>query len=94
MNEVKIVRMNSGEEVLCTIKSMDDQSVTIEDPTIIIPTQDRNIGLAPWMPYAETDGMFIKKDIIAFIIEPVMQLAEQFNSIHSKIVTPSQKIVY
>lgn len=93
MNEVKIVRMNSGEEVLCTIKSMDDQSVTIEDPTIIIPTQDRNIGLAPWMPYAESSTIVIKQSFIAFIISPVEQLAEQYRNIHSKIITPSQNLV-
>lgn len=94
MSDVKLVRLTSGEEILCTFKSETPDGIIIEDATVIIPTQERNIGLAPWMPYAETDGMFIKKDIIAFIIEPVKQLAEQFNSIHSKIVTPSQKIVY
>lgn len=94
MSEVKLVRLTSGEEILCTFKSESPDGITIEDVTVIIPTENRNIGLAPWMPYAQTDGMFIKKDYVAFILDPVEQLAEQHRSIHSKIVTPSQKIVY
>lgn len=93
MNNVKLVRLHSGEELLCTLIAESSDGITIEDITVIIPTQDRNIGLAPWMPYAETDGMFIKKDYVAFIIEPVEQLAEQYRSIHSRIITPTQKIV-
>lgn len=93
MSNVKIVRMTSGEEILCTIVSEDANHVVIEDPTIILPTQDRNIGLAPWMPYADTSKIEVKQSFVAFIVDPVPQLSEQYRSIHSKIITPSQKIV-
>lgn len=93
MNDVKIVRLTSGEELLCTIVDETQTEITIEDPTIIIPTQDRNIGLAPWLPYAEADKVTIRRDSVMFIVAPVGQLAEQYRSIHSKIITPSQKIV-
>lgn len=93
MNDVKIVRLTSGEELLCTIVDETQDSITIGDPTIIIPTQDRNIGLAPWLPYAESEKVTVRRDSVVFIIAPVEQLAEQYRSIHSKIITPSQKIV-
>ena len=93
MSDIKLVRLHSGEEILCTVTSMTRDNIIIEDVTVIIPTQDRNIGLAPLMPYAETNGMSIKLDYIAFMIEPVEQLAEQYRSIHSKIITPSTTIV-
>ena len=93
MSEVKLMRLNSGEEILCTIISQDEKQVRIEDPTVIIPTEDRNIGLAPWMPYAQTNGMSIKTDYVAFTVEPHPQLAEQYRSIHSKIITPPTSIV-
>lgn len=93
MNEVTIVRMTSGEEVLCTIKESTADHMIIENPTVIIPTPDRNIGLAPWMPYAETDTITIKQSFVAFTVTPVEQLATQYNQIHSKIITPNQKII-
>ncbi len=93
MNDVKIVRLTSGEEILCTVSNETESHITMEDPTIIIPTQDRNIGLAPWLPYAESDKVTIRRDAVVFIVDPVNQLAEQYRSIHSKIITPSQKIV-
>lgn len=89
---MKIVRLNSGEEILCTVTD-DGDSLAIYEPTIIIPTQERSIGLAPWMPYANTDKMTIKKSFVAFIVDPVDQLKEQYRSIHSKIITPNQKLV-
>lgn len=93
MNEVKIVRLTSGEELLCTVASMDEHTIVIEDPTIIIPTQDRNIGLAPWLPYAESDRVEMRRKSVMFMVDPVAQLAEQYRSIHSKIITPNQSIV-
>jgi hypothetical protein len=92
MEEIKIVRMTSGEEVLCNIKAIDRDNIIIEDPTVIIPTQDNSIGLAPWMPYGKTEEMVIKQEFIAFMIDPVDELAEQYRSIHSKIVMPNRNI--
>lgn len=93
MSDIKLVRLHSGEEILCTITSMNRDNIVIEDVTVIIPTEDRNIGLAPWMPYAQTNGMSIKTDYVAFTVEPHPQLAEQYRSIHSKIITPPTSIV-
>ena len=93
MNDVKIVRLTSGEEILCTVTNETVDHVTIEDPTIIIPTQDRNIGLAPWLPDANADKVTVRRDAVVFMVDPVDQLAEQYRSIHSKIITPSQKII-
>lgn len=93
MNDVKLIRLTSGEEILCTIKHEHEHSLVMENPTIIIPTQERSIGLAPWMPYAKTELVDISKSSIVFVIEPVEQLAEQYNSIHSRIITPNQRII-
>ena len=93
MNDVKLVRLTSGEEVLCTLVKEGADTITITEPTVIIPTQERSIALAPWMPYAITDKMEINRTSVAFIIEPVEQLAAQYNEIHSKIITPNQKII-
>ena len=92
MNDVVIMRLNSGEEVLCTVERIDG-GWNVFDPTIIIPTPERNIGLAPWMPYAKTEKLTIMDNAIAFFATPVEQLANQYKSIHSKIITPSQSIV-
>lgn len=93
MNNVKIVRLTTGEEILCTIVEENATYIVIADPTIILPTQDRNIGLAPWLPYGVTDKIEFRKECVMFVIDAVGQLAEQYRSIHSKIITPNQRIV-
>lgn len=88
----QIVRLSSGEEILCDLLVTGD-SYIMKDPTIIIPTGDGNIGLARWMPYAESKVVTVSKKFVAFIVEPVPQLASNYNAMVSPIVLPSKDIV-
>ena len=38
MTEVKLIRMSSGEDVLATILERDDDSITIQDAIVAVPT--------------------------------------------------------
>ena len=49
-NETKIVRLTSHEEIIGRVTTT-DTGVTIKDPLILIPTQQKSLALAPWMPY-------------------------------------------
>ena len=48
----RIVRLSSGEEILCDLLVTGD-SYLLKEPAIIIPAGDGNIGLAHWLPYAD-----------------------------------------
>ena len=50
---VKLIRLVSGEELLCDVTSEEESSVTIKDVLIMVPTGEGKIGVAEYMPYTE-----------------------------------------
>lgn len=93
----KIIRLQSGEELLATVERRDDYSYKLTNVTIILPTQSGSIQLAPFMPYAKLeDGLIIDEAKVFFITEPQDDLgdhhAEAFGT-KSNILVPDNKIV-
>lgn len=91
-DSIKLIRLTSGEEILCTSNDTGHE-VEMINPTIIIPQGNGSIGLAPWLPYAKGDTITIKASSIMFMVEPAEQLADEYKSIHQTIVTPSKQII-
>ena len=50
MENVELVRLVSGEEVLAKIENL-GEATKFEKPHVIIPTQAKGIALMPWCPY-------------------------------------------
>ena len=91
---IKLIRLTSGEEIIADVTEAAAGGYHIEDVSIILPTEN-GIGLADLMPYSKMNEQktFIKESSVLFVTEPVDGLAEQYKSIHSKIVTPTRKII-
>ena len=90
---VKLFRLNSGEEILARFTEK-DEFYTLKDPAVLIPMQQQQIAIAPWMVYSEAaKGVDIPKSYIAFIVEPVKELKDQYDSAVNKgIVAPSSSL--
>ena len=90
---IKLVRLNSGEEILCNLVK-DDENFLLKKPLILIPTGDAGqIGFMSWMPYAKTDdGVKIPDSFVAFIVEPDDQLVGEYTSHTSNVIVPNSAI--
>jgi len=98
--ETKIMRLTTGEELICTVTSAESTSsrgtvYTLKDIAILIPTESNSLGLAPFVPYSEasTKGVEIGEKDVMFVTEPIDQLSQQYQSMFSKVFAPEQKIV-
>jgi len=101
MDEVKIVRLTTGEELLCKIdpktikpgvKTMGP--VVVDTPVLILPTADGKLTFMPYMPYADIKKLTIKERSVMFIVNPTEELAAQYrNMIGDVVVPPKPKIV-
>lgn len=88
----KIVRLNSGEEILCDLE-MDGTDYLLKKPLIIIPTNDGQIGFVSWLPYADTrEGVKIPESFVAFTIDPDGQLDSEYKNHTSSIIVPEKKM--
>ena len=99
MANVKIVRLNTGEELLCTLREefIGDrpESYVLSDITLIVlvPPMENEKGqkegprmaLAPYLGYADLGkGLSIEPKSIMFIVNPKKELVEEYNRIFNK----------
>jgi len=86
MNEVRLVRLTTGEEILCEIHEQTQKIMTVKDPVLLIPNKDQ-IGFMPYMPYTEIGifGLEIKQDHVMFNLQPTDEMIDSFNKMTYRI---------
>ena len=91
---VKVFRLNSGEEILSRFEEQDNAWL-LKDPAVLVPVGQGQIGLMPWMMYTKASkGISIPKSFVAFTIEPLDELKSQYDtSLNKGLVTPANKTV-
>lgn len=96
--ETKIVRLSSGEEIICKSEMVDNggtEFVKIKNPAILVPVGDGQLAFAPWLPYGDiTDGLEIDMKFIVFIIKAQAELSNQYNeTVGNGIVVPTHGVL-
>ena len=90
MNEIgiRIVRLTSGEEVLCKLHE-DDTTYTLKKPHVLLPMAEGRLAIAPFCPYADigTTGMEIDKKFIMFVVKPGKDMQDQYTEMTTGLVT-------
>ena len=92
--ETKIVRLSSGEEIICKTEILDEggtEFVKIKNPAILVPVGDGQLAFAPWLPYGDiTSGLEIDMKFVVFIIKAQTELSNQYNeTVGNGIVVPT-----
>jgi hypothetical protein len=88
MKEIKIVRLSSGEELLCVY----DGEIVYE-PVVIIPAGDGKISFYPYMPYADVAELKVSKKSIMFVVDPIPEMAEKYKMHIGEILMPNPRII-
>jgi hypothetical protein len=88
MKEIKIVRLSSGEELLCKY----DGEIVYE-PVVIIPAGDGKISFYPYMPYADVAELKITQRSIMFVVDPIPEMVEKYKMHLGEILMPDSRIV-
>ena len=79
---VKIVRLVSGEELICSFEEVEGNMAKLSKVAVLIPTGAGKIALAPWVPYAVEKAVFeLSTRHIVFTIEPHNELLNEYNSV-------------
>ena len=93
MSEVKIVRLTTGEEVLCKAEKT-DTGYTVKKAALIVPAGAGSIGLMGWMPYTKAweTGIEISNEHIMFVSDPQDELMDEYNdAFGSGLIVPKKK---
>ena len=90
---VKLIRMNSGEDVIADLISQEAETLVLSNPIVLVPGQGGTLGFAPWSPVISPDvkEITIKSNYVVFMSEPNEDVVNNYNQIFSPIVTPGSK---
>ena len=95
---IGILRLRSGEDILCDVMSNIDDNYVVENPAVIMPVGRNDNGamqmaLSPWMPYSSNTEFTIPSDFIVTTAEPGEDILSSYSSMFSKVYAPTKKIL-
>jgi len=90
---VKLIRMNSGEDVIADLIRQEAETLVLSNPIVLVPGQGGTLGFAPWSPVISPDvkEIIIRSNYVVFMSEPNEDVVNNYNQIFSPIVTPGSK---
>ena len=95
IDNIKVLRLNSGEEIIAEVEHDKIHSTYhVKNPCqIVISQPDRSvpqaeISLMPWLAYTEArKELDIEAHYIMFVLTPAPQLLNQYNSVYGSGIT-------
>ena len=97
MEEVKILRLSTGEDVIAKVGE-NDQGISLKNPFVIIP-QQRGPGqpiqlmMSLYNAFGKSDTVTIAKDKIVFQTDPKEEILKSYEQNTSKILTPKTSLI-
>lgn len=94
---LKLLRLRSGEDVICEVLKESAELIFIKNPAMLMPVgsqgQQMQMGMAPWMPFSEQNEFEIPRDWLVVMSDVVKDIANNYNQIFgSGIVMPDVKV--
>lgn len=93
MIDVKLLRITTGEEVVAELLSETEDTITVQNALVIIPTNN-GVGFAPWATVINEDKpeIVLSKSHIVYKVEVQENLVKKYNEMFgSKLITPNEK---
>ncbi len=90
--DTRLVRLSSGEDVICNVLAIEDDYITVSDTIVAVPTGEGQIGFAPWSPLLkESEELSIQMTHVLYISFPNDNIREQYERMFSSVLTPPEK---
>ena len=93
MNNVKLFRITTGEEVIAELVSETDDTVTLKNGLVVLPT-NTGVGFAPWATVIDQDNpeITVSKTHVVYIVPVQEDVSKKYNEMFgSKLITPDKK---
>lgn len=97
MQEVKILRLSTGEDVIAKVGE-NDQGISLKNPFVIIP-QQRGPGqpiqlmMSLYNAFGKSNTITVAKDKIVFITDPKDEILKSYENNTSTIIAPKPELI-
>ena len=97
MQEVKILRLSTGEDVIAKVGE-NDQGYSLKNPFVIIPQQSApgqpiQLMMSLYNAYGKKDTVTLDKDKIVFMTDPKEEILKSYEQNTSRILTPKTSLI-
>ena len=97
MQEVKILRLSTGEDVIAKVGE-NDQGISLKNPFVIIPQQSApgqpvQLMMSLYNAFGKSEKVTLNKDKIVFITDPKDEILKSYEANTSKIITPKSSLI-
>lgn len=97
MENVKAIKLVSGEDIICKYQENDSGDVEITEPLQLVPVPTRNgdpnFYFVPFPLYSKDKTYKIQKDKILFVCNVGDEFLTQYNSVFSGIISPPKSLI-
>jgi len=93
--DVKIVRLTSGEEIICQFEGKGEKAL-LKNAAVLIPSPEGKLLLARWLPYAdiEESGIELETRHFVFVVDAQKQLEDHYMTVVvNNLVVPGKNLV-
>ncbi len=90
---VKLIRMSSGEDVIAEVVNHDDNSLTLKNGIVGVPTQQGTLSFVAWSPMIskEVKDITVSTKFVVYVAEVAEEIVSQYEQMYSPIATPEKK---
>ena len=97
MEEVKILRLSTGEDVIAKAGE-NDQGISLKNPFVIIPQQREpgqpiQLMMSLYNAFGKKDTVTVSKDKVVFMTEPKDEIRSSYEQNTSSIITKNSKLI-
>lgn len=99
VDNLKILRLSTGEEILGEITEENTSQVKVKNPVriMMVPSkadpQNPNIGFAPFMQWSEEKELTLNANHVIVTATPITEFVNQYNSMFGGIVVPKSGLI-
>jgi hypothetical protein len=89
---VKLIRVVTGEEVVAEVVSETDDTITIKNGLVVLPT-GQSVGFAPWATVISKDNpeITMSRNHVIYVVELQDDVASKYKEMFGNIITPAEK---
>ena len=84
--DTRLVRVSSGEDIICNVISIEDDYITVTEPIVAVPMGEQGqIGFAPWSPLLkEGEELSIQMSHVLYISFANDNIKQQYEQVTDK----------
>ena len=89
---VKLIRVVTGEEVVAEVVSETDDTITVQNGLVVLPTNN-GVGFAPWATVISKDDpeITVSRNHLVYVAEVQDDVASKYKEMFGNIITPAEK---